>query len=161
MSGSGQPPPEPLDGAGLRVAIAASRWHDAVMTGLVAGALRALEASQVQPPTPVRASGCFELPVLAQALAGEGYDAVVALGVVIRGGTPHFEYVCRAVTDGLARVILDTGVPVGFGILTCDDETQALDRAGLPGSREDKGFEAAHAAVATALTLRGLRARDG
>jgi 6,7-dimethyl-8-ribityllumazine synthase len=161
MSGSGQPPPEPLDGAGLRVAIAASRWHDGVMTGLVAGAQRALEASHVDRAAPVRASGCFELPVLAQALAGKGYDAVVALGVVLRGGTPHFDYVCRAVTDGLARVILDTGVPIGFGILTCDDETQALDRAGLPGSREDKGFEAAHAAVATALTLRGLRARDG
>jgi 6,7-dimethyl-8-ribityllumazine synthase len=161
VSGSGQPALEPLDGRGLRVAIAASRWHDRVMGGLVAGAQRALDASHVQAPTLVRASGCFELPVVVRALVDQGYDAVVALGVVVRGGTPHFDYVCRAVTDGLARVILDSGVPVGFGILTCDDDAQALDRAGLPASREDKGFEAAHAAVETALTLRRLRAHDG
>jgi 6,7-dimethyl-8-ribityllumazine synthase len=79
---------------------------------------------------------------------------VVALGVVIRGGTPHFEYVCAAATDGLSRVAVDTGVPVGFGLLTCDDDQQALDRAGLASSREDKGFEAAVAAVATAVALR-------
>jgi 6,7-dimethyl-8-ribityllumazine synthase len=81
----------------------------------------------------------------------------VALGVVIRGGTPHFDYVCRAATDGLTRVSLDTGVPVGFGVLTCDDEAQALDRAGLDGSQEDKGYDVALAAVATAATLRDLR----
>jgi 6,7-dimethyl-8-ribityllumazine synthase len=161
MSGSGQPSLPDLDGSGLRVAIAASRWHDQVMGGLVAGARRALESSGVATPTLVRAAGCFELPLVVQALAADGYDAIVALGVVVRGGTPHFEYVCRAVTDGLGRVILDSGVPVGFGILTCDDEAQALDRAGLPASREDKGFEAAHAAVETALTLRRLRTHDG
>ena len=94
----------------------------------------------------------------AKALAESGFDAVVALGVVVRGGTPHFDYVCRAVTDGLTRVALDSGVPVGFGILTCDNDEQALDRAGLAGSKEDKGYEAAQAALATALTLRGLRA---
>ena len=85
------------------------------------------------------------------------FEAVVALGVVIRGGTPHFEYVCDAATAGLARVPLDTGVPVGFGLLTCDDEAQALERAGLAGSREDKGREAAEAAIATALLLRRVR----
>jgi 6,7-dimethyl-8-ribityllumazine synthase len=131
------------------------------MGGLMAGAQRALEASHVEQVRTVRAAGCFELPLVVRALVGEGYDAVVALGVVIRGGTPHFEYVCRAVTDGLARVILDSGVPVGFGILTCDNESQALDRAGLPASHEDKGYEAAHAAVETALTLRRLHAHDG
>jgi 6,7-dimethyl-8-ribityllumazine synthase len=161
VSGGGQPTLEAVDGTGLRIAIAASRWHDAVMAGLIAGARRALEASQVDSPTIVRAAGCFELPVVVQGLVSKEYDAVVALGVVVRGGTPHFEYVCRAVTDGLSRVILDSGVPVGFGILTCDDEAQALDRAGLAGSREDKGFEAAHAALETALTLRRLRTRDG
>ena len=96
--------------------------------------------------------GAFELPVVAQAAGSRGYDAVVALGVVIRGGTPHFEYVCSAATDGLTRVALDTGVPVGFGLLTCDDEAQALDRAGLPGLARGQGYEAAQAAVATALT---------
>lgn len=161
MSGSGQPTLDALDGAGLRVAIAASRWHDRVMGGLIAGAQRGLDASHVDPATVVRVAGCFELPVVVRELAAGDYDALVALGVVVRGGTPHFDYVCRAVTDGLARVALDFGVPVGFGILTCDDEAQALDRAGLPASHEDKGLEAAHAAVETALTLRMLRTRDG
>ncbi len=161
MSGSGHPVLRTLDGSGMRVAIAASRWHSQVMAGLLDGALRALDDAQVDSPTVVRAAGCFELPVVCQALAGAGFDAVVALGVVIRGGTPHFDYICRAVTDGLARVALESGVPVGFGILTCGDEAQALDRAGLAGSQEDKGFEAAHAALDTALTLRRLPARNG
>src|SRR5690606_21845940 len=103
--------------------------------------------------------GSFELPLVARGCAEAGYDAVVALGVVIRGGTPHFEYVCAAATDGLARVALDTGVPVGFGLLTCDTEEQALDRAGLADSREDKGREAAEAALSTWVTLRGLSTR--
>jgi 6,7-dimethyl-8-ribityllumazine synthase len=105
----------------------------------------------------VRVPGTFELPVAAQVLAGQGFDAVVALGVVIRGGTPHFDYVCRAATDGLTRVALDSQTAVGFGVLTCDDEQQALDRAGLEGSREDKGYEAACAALLTARTLRSIR----
>jgi len=100
--------------------------------------------------------GSFELPVVASALAGQGYDAVVALGVVIRGGTPHFEYVCDAVTDGLTRVALDESTPVGNGVLTCDTEEQALDRAGLEGSHEDKGYDATAAALVTARTLRSV-----
>ena len=161
MSGSGRPALAMLDGSWARVAIVASRWHDRVMAGLLEGAHRALDEANVESPMVVRVPGCFELPVAAQALAGEGFDAVVALGVVVRGGTPHFEYVCRAVTDGLVRVALDSGVPVGFGVLTCDDEAQALDRAGLPGSQEDKGYQASHAALATALALRRVHARDG
>ena len=86
-----------------------------------------------------------------------GADAVVALGVVIRGGTPHFEYVCSAATDGLTRVALDTGVPVGFGVLTCDTDAQALDRAGLSGSSEDKGAEATLAALETARVIAAIR----
>lgn len=155
MSGAGAPQLAGMDGRGLRVAVVASRWHDAVMTGLVDGARRALDALGVADPTLVRVPGAFELALAAQALTAD-HDAVVVLGVVVRGGTPHFEYVCRAATDGLNRVALDTGVPVGFGVLTVDDEQQALDRAGLPGSREDKGAEAAEAAVAMALLLRGL-----
>ena len=92
-----------------------------------------------------------------ECLLSQEFDAVVALGVVIRGGTPHFDYVCNAATDGLTRVALDARKPVGFGLLTCDDEAQALDRAGLPGSREDKGAEATWAAITTALTLRDIR----
>jgi 6,7-dimethyl-8-ribityllumazine synthase len=105
----------------------------------------------------VRVPGAFELPVVCAQLATD-HDAVVALGLVIRGGTPHFEYVCDAVTSGCTRVALDTGKPVGFGVLTCDTVGQARDRSGLPGSNEDKGREAVLAAVETALTLRELRA---
>jgi 6,7-dimethyl-8-ribityllumazine synthase len=141
----------------LRVAVVAACWHEQVMEGLLAGARRAFEEHRVEAPVVVRAPGCFELPVVASGLAQQGFDAVVALGVVIRGGTPHFDYVCRAATDGLARVALDHTIAVGFGLLTCDDEAQALDRAGLAGSREDKGYEAAAAALATAQTLKRIR----
>ncbi len=157
MSGSGQPQHEALDASRLRVGIVAARWHDEVMAGLLAGAERALTDARVERSVVIRVPGSFELPLAAQRLAQVGYEAVVALGVVIRGGTPHFDYVCNAVTDGLTRVALDASVPVGFGVLTCDDDDQARDRAGLDGSREDKGYDAAHAAMATALTLQGLR----
>lgn len=151
MAGSGSPELH-VDGAGLRVAVVAASWHTTVMDGLLAGADRALAEAGVSEVTRVRVPGTFELPVAAARLA-PGHDAVVALGVVIRGGTPHFEYVCDAATGGLTQVSVTTGVPVGFGVLTCDTEQQALDRAGLPGSVEDKGHEAATAAVATAVTL--------
>ncbi|HET6626998.1 MAG TPA: 6,7-dimethyl-8-ribityllumazine synthase [Nocardioidaceae bacterium] len=157
MSGEGSPDATPIDCHELRVAVVAACWHERVMDGLVAGAQRALDAYQVEAPSLVRVPGSFELPVVAAALAEKGYDAIVALGVVIRGGTPHFEYVCRATTDGLSRVALESGVAVGFGLLTCDDEQQALDRAGLEGSSEDKGYEAAAAALVTASTLRKIR----
>jgi 6,7-dimethyl-8-ribityllumazine synthase len=153
MSGTGSPDLT-VDGSGLRVAVVAAQWHEQVMDGLVDGATRGLAACGVEDSLLVRVPGSFELPVAAARLARSGYDAVVALGVVVRGGTPHFEYVCQAATLGLTQVAVDTGVPVGFGVLTCDDDAQALDRAGLPGSHEDKGYEAALAAVATAVTLR-------
>ncbi len=139
------------------MAIVAASWHGAVMDGLVDGARRACRDYKVEEPRVVRVPGAFELPVVAQALAAQGYDAVVALGVVIRGGTPHFDYVCRAATDGLVRVGLDHQTSIGFGLLTCDDEEQALDRAGLDHSREDKGYEAAAAALTTGQTLRSVR----
>ncbi|HEX7188796.1 MAG TPA: 6,7-dimethyl-8-ribityllumazine synthase [Actinomycetes bacterium] len=154
MSGSGSPDLQ-VDGSGLRVAVVAAQWHTRVMDGLLAGARRGLADAGVTDVTVVRVPGSFELPVAAGRLARD-HDAVVALGVVIRGGTPHFDFVCQAATEGLTRVSVDTGVPVGFGVLTCDDEQQALDRAGLDGSHEDKGHEAATAAVATAVTLRSL-----
>ena len=156
MAGHGAPHDEPVDCSDLRVAVVAASWHTEVMDGLLAGATRACSAYGVTEPTVVRVPGTFELPVVASALAARGYDVVVALGVVIRGGTPHFEYVCNAATDGLTRVALDHTTAVGFGVLTCDDEQQALDRAGLPHSREDKGYEATSAALLTARTLAGL-----
>ena len=153
MSGTGSPDLT-ADGSGLRVAVVAAQWHEQVMAGLVDGATRGLAACGVEDSLLVRVPGSFELPVAAARLARSGYDAVVALGVVVRGGTPHFDYVCQAATLGLTQVAVDTGVPIGFGVLTCDDDAQALDRAGLPGSHEDKGYEAAVAAVATAVSLR-------
>jgi 6,7-dimethyl-8-ribityllumazine synthase len=156
MSGDGSPQDQPVDCSDLRVAVVAASWHEKVMDGLVAGAEQAITAYQVGSSQVVRVPGAFELPVVTQALATQGYDAVVALGVVIRGGTPHFDYVCSAATDGLTRVALDTGVPVGFGLLTCDTEQQALDRAGLEGSVESKGYEATAAALLTARALRQL-----
>lgn len=156
MSGSGTPALAVSGAERLRVAVVAAQWHAVVMDGLLAGAERALAEAGVGEVRVIRVPGSFELPVAALAAARAGYDAVVALGVVIRGGTPHFEFVSGAATDGLGRVALDTGVPVGFGLLTCDTDAQALDRAGLPGSREDKGREAAQAALATVLVLRTL-----
>lgn len=153
MSRNGAPELEPVDASRLRVAVVASCWHTVIMDGLLDGARRALAASEVDVVKELRVPGTFELPVAAARLAASGFDAVIALGVVIRGGTPHFEYVCSAATEGLTRVAVDTGVPVGFGVLTCDDEQQALDRAGLPGSSEDKGYEATLAALTAAVTL--------
>lgn len=138
--------------AGLKVAIIAASWHEVIMNGLINGAQRAAKDAGIE-PTLVRVPGTFELPVAASHLA-QSYDAVVALGVVIRGGTPHFDYVCLAATNGLTDVSVNTRTPVGFGVLTCDDEKQALDRAGLEGSSEDKGYEAFSAAVMTVAALR-------
>ncbi len=154
---SGSAPKITSNGVGLKVTIVAGQWHEEISNGLLAGAHRALAEAGAE-VTEVRVPGSFELPVASKAALDAGADAVVALGVIIRGGTPHFEYVSAAATDGLTRVALDTGKPVGFGVLTLDDEQQGLDRAGLPGSKEDKGAEAAEAAVATALVLRAIRA---
>ncbi|MEW1980188.1 6,7-dimethyl-8-ribityllumazine synthase [Citricoccus sp. NPDC079358] len=146
----------------LRVAVVAAQWHEQVMEGLLAGARRAA-ADVVAAAQPVagagievvefRVPGTFELPVAAARLAPR-FDALVALGVVIRGGTPHFDYVCSGATQGLVDVSVRTGTPIGFGVLTCDTEEQALDRAGLEGSSEDKGYEAFQAAILTELALR-------
>lgn len=160
MTGDGTPNHDPGDCHDLRVAVVAATWHEQVMDGLLAGAQRALDTHRVEAPVVVRVPGSFELPLVAQSIAQQGFDAIIALGAVIRGGTPHFEYVSAAATDGLARVALDTGIAVGFGLLTCDDEQQALDRAGLEHSREDKGHDAASAALLTAQTLRRIRRRD-
>lgn len=156
MSGAGAAPRTPVDGHGLDVVIIAGTWHDTISNGLIAGAERVLNEAGATHRL-VRVPGSFELAVAAQAAFAGGADAVVALGVIIRGGTPHFEYVSAATTDGLTRVALDAGKPVGFGVLTLDDEKQGLDRAGLEGSKEDKGAEAADAALRTALVIRELR----
>jgi 6,7-dimethyl-8-ribityllumazine synthase len=157
VAGHGAPEQRPLDCHDLRVAVVAASWHEDVMDGLIDGARRALKDYRVEEPRVIRVPGAFELPVAADALARQGYDAVVALGVVIRGGTPHFDFVCSAATQGLTRVALDHQTSIGFGVLTCDSEEQALDRAGLDRSHEDKGYEAAAAALVTAQALRSIR----
>ncbi|HSR23817.1 MAG TPA: 6,7-dimethyl-8-ribityllumazine synthase [Candidatus Eisenbacteria bacterium] len=156
MSGEGRPAGRPVDAAGLRLAIAATRWHEEITGALLDRALAAAAACGVAGPTVVRVPGAIELPVVAAELAAR-HDAVACLGAVIRGGTPHFDYVCDAVTYGLTRVSLDTGTPVGNGVLTCDNVEQARERSGAEGSKEDKGWEATVAALETALVLRGLR----
>ena len=156
MSGTGAPGAKRFDARGLTVAVVATRWHDQISSALLDSALRTAAECGVEEPTVVRVAGALELPVVVQFLASS-HDAVVALGVVVRGGTPHFEYVCDAVTAGLTRVALDSHTPVGNGVLTTDTEQQALDRAGLTDSPEDKGREAVLAALDTAATLRALR----
>ena len=154
MSGEGRVEQAQISADGVRVAIVAASWHQDVMDGLLSGA-RSYLAEVGADVDEVRVPGSFEIPIVAARLAAT-HDVVVALGVIIRGGTPHFDYVCNAVTDGLGRVALDTGTPVGFGILTCDTLAQALDRSGGPGSSEDKGRESASAAVETWVVLQGI-----
>jgi len=156
MSGHGAPSINLVGAEGLSVTVVAGMWHEHIAEALLAGAQRVLDGAGVT-TTVIRVPGSFELPVVSKAALEAGADAVVALGVIIRGGTPHFEYVSSAATTGLTDVALHTGKPVGFGVLTLDDEQQGLDRAGLPGSSEDKGAEAAEAAIHTALALKGLR----
>ncbi|MCA2208537.1 6,7-dimethyl-8-ribityllumazine synthase [Nocardia rosealba] len=156
MSGTGVPEFALAKATDLKLAIVASRWHTEICDTLVANAERVAKEAGVEHVTVVRCAGAMELPVVAQELA-RSHDAVVALGVVIRGGTPHFEYVCDAVTAGLTRVSLDESTPVTNGVLTTNTEEQARDRAGLPGSAEDKGEQACAAALDAALTLRALR----
>ena len=157
--GAGVPEIPALDASGVRLAIVASTWHSEICDALLAGAQKVAAESGIDNPTVVRVLGAIEIPVVAQELA-RSHDAVIALGVVIRGQTPHFDYVCDAVTQGLTRVSLDASTPVANGVLTTNTEEQALDRAGLPASAEDKGAQAAAAALSAALTLRGLRARS-
>jgi 6,7-dimethyl-8-ribityllumazine synthase len=148
-----------VDAAGLTLAIAATRWHAEITDSLTDRAAAAAKACGVEDVAAVRVAGAVELQVVAQELARH-YDAVVCLGAVIRGGTPHFEYVCDSLTAGLTRVALDSGKPVGNGVLTCNTIEEARDRAGLPDSAEDKGWEAVVAALDTALLLGSIRSGD-
>jgi 6,7-dimethyl-8-ribityllumazine synthase len=156
VSGTGRPDAAVPDATGLRLGIAATRWNAEIVDVLLVRARDAAAKSGAAEPTVVRVAGAMELPIICQGLA-EGHDAVVGLGVVIRGATPHFDYVCDAVTAGLLRVGLDARTPVGNGVLTVNEESQAWERAGTPTSTEDKGFEATVAALDAAVTLRGLR----
>ncbi|MFG1701837.1 6,7-dimethyl-8-ribityllumazine synthase [Nonomuraea sp. M3C6] len=154
MSGEGRPGAAAPDASGLTVGVVAASWHAKITDQLVTRAVQACDDSGAT-ATVVRVPGSLEIPVVAQALARR-CDAVVALGAVIKGETAHFDYVCDSVTSGLTRIALDEETPVGNGVLTCEMMDQALDRSGLPGSKEDKGYESAIAALETALLLRDL-----
>jgi|SRR5690625_1569087 len=156
MSGEGRPEHNDIDASGLSVGIVSTKWNAPIVEPMLANALSVVKNSGAAEPVVVHVAGAVEMPVVAQELARK-HDAVIALGAVIRGGTPHFDYVCQSVTHGLTEVALRESTPVGNGVLTCDTLEQARDRAGLPGSVEDKGAEAAAAALETAVSLRGLR----
>ncbi|MGH3683433.1 MAG: 6,7-dimethyl-8-ribityllumazine synthase [Natronosporangium sp.] len=155
MSGAGEPEAAAVDAAGLVLGVVATRWHAELTDLLLERAVAAGKACGVAELVTARVAGAVELPVVAQALARR-CDAVVALGVVIRGDTAHFEYVCQSVTDGLTRVSLDESTPVAHGVLTVDTEEQARARAGLPDSAEDKGWAATVAALDAALAVAEL-----
>ena len=149
-----------LSSEGCRVAIAAARFNDHIVGRLVEGAFAALEQTGTPRDrvTLVRVPGAFELPLVARRLAASGgYDAIIALGCVIRGETPHFEHVSRVAADGLLRVSLDQSIPVGFGVLTTNTPEQAAERAG--GAVGNSGFDAAVAVVEMVSVLRALDAR--
>jgi 6,7-dimethyl-8-ribityllumazine synthase len=156
MAGFGDPHMETVDATGLRLGIVGSRWHADLVDHMIERAKAAAKACHVSDVFVTRVAGAVELPVLAQALARK-YDAVVAIGVVIKGETEHFEYVCDAVTTGLTRVALDEGTPVAHGVLTVHSLGQARDRAGLEDSIEDKGWASAIAVLDAALALRQVR----
>ncbi len=147
MSGEGAPQIAIPKLDNVRVAIVSSQWHMQICQALVDGARRACEEAEVPEIHVEWTPGSFELPLASAYLLGSGYDAVVAVGLVLRGETPHFDFVCDGVTSGLMDLMLDMRKPIGFGVLMCDTIDQAKARAGLPGSVEDKGFEAANAAL--------------
>ncbi|MEQ4301992.1 6,7-dimethyl-8-ribityllumazine synthase [Plantactinospora sp. B6F1] len=158
MAGFGEPGLSTVEASGLSVGVVAARWHGELTDHMVDRAVTAAKACGVDDVLVVRVAGSVELPVVAQALARR-CDAVVALGVVIRGATAHFDYVCQSVTEGLTRVALDSGKPVAHGVLTVNDLEQARARAGLPDSVEDKGWAATAAALEAAVAIRDIAAR--
>ena len=152
MSGSGAPSLE-VSAVGKKVVIVATLWHPEIMTGLITGAQKELELNGAEDVLLARVPGAFELPLAAKWAFDQGADLVIALGVVVQGGTPHFEYICTSATEGLTRVQLDSNKPIGFCLLTVNNEQEALDRAGLVGSKEDKGKEAVQAALTMSALL--------
>ena len=154
MSVSGAPNLK-VSAVGKKVVIVATSWHPDVMAGLIAGAQKELEVSGAVDVQLNMVPGAFELPLAAKWAFEKGADIVIALGVVIQGGTPHFDYICSSATEGLTRVQLDANKPLGFGVLTVNNEQEALDRSGLEGSKEDKGAEAVQAALAMSALMAG------
>jgi len=133
--------------SGKRIGIVSSQWHPEICDALIAGARRAIKEAGITEITLRKVAGSFEIPLAAQRALDDGCDAVITVGLVLRGETPHFDYVCQGVTSGVMDVMLSRGKPIGFGVLMCDNVEQAHARSGLPGSKEDKGYDAAIAAL--------------
>jgi 6,7-dimethyl-8-ribityllumazine synthase len=155
MAGFGDPHMRTVEAVGLTLGIVGSRWHSDLVDHMIERAQAAATACGVIDVIVARVAGSVELPVVAQALA-QRCDAVVALGVVIRGETAHFDYVCEAVTIGLTRVALDEQTPVAHGVLTVESLGQARDRAGLEDSIEDKGWQSTVAVLDAVIAIRDL-----
>jgi 6,7-dimethyl-8-ribityllumazine synthase len=155
------PQVELVDLSRHRVAVISASWHKEICDALVAGAHRALSAANVKIEPVIYVPGSFELPLAAQLALDSGFDAAVVLGVVVRGETPHFDYVCKGVTDGVMRVTLDTSKPIGFGVLTVENIEQAISRSGVEGSKEDKGFDSAVAALELLRIATGFAGSQG
>ena len=136
-----------LAGSNLKASIVTSSWHPEICDALVAGAKKALTESGCKNFLVHKVAGSFELPLAAQKLLDSGADLVVAIGLILRGDTPHFEYICQGVTSGIMQVSLTRNKPIGFGVLMCDNLNQAYERAGLADGQENKGFEAAVATL--------------
>lgn len=155
MSSEGSPDQKQLDGSGLVIAIVAGTWHAEIAENLITSAINFCESSGARAEV-IRVPGSFEVPLAANAALSAGFDAVVALGVIIKGDTPHFDFVSSGVTHGLMDLMLTTKKPIGFGILTCENIEQAQLRSGLPGSTSDKGVEAASAALQMAILIKEI-----
>jgi 6,7-dimethyl-8-ribityllumazine synthase len=140
----------------FRIAIISASWHEQICADLITGARRALEAAKIKPEPVIFVPGSFELPLAAQLALDKGFDAAVVLGVVLRGETPHFDYVCQGVTQGIMQVSLTRSKPIGFGVLTVDTVEQAIARSGIAGSKEDKGFDSTVAALELLRVKRDL-----
>lgn len=131
----------------LKAVVISASWHPEICNALVSGAVRGFQSAGIKNPITRTVAGSFELPLAAQLAFDEGFDVAVIVGLVLRGETPHFDYVCQGVTQGVMDVSLSRSKPIGFGVLMCDNLDQATARAGLPGSKEDKGYDSALAAL--------------
>ncbi|NDG24601.1 MAG: 6,7-dimethyl-8-ribityllumazine synthase [Actinobacteria bacterium] len=155
MTGS-SPKIKVLDGSSLNASIVTSSWHSDVCEALITGAKRALTQAGCKKVLVHKVSGSFEIPLASQKLLDAGSDLVVAVGLILKGDTPHFDYVCQGVTSGIMQVSLTRNKPIGFGILMCESLNQAYERSGLSEGEENKGFEAAVAALNLAIEYKNL-----
>ena len=150
MSGS-SPKIGALDGSQLKASIVTSSWHPDICDALVSGAKKALDEAGCKNVSVHKVAGSFEIPLAAQKLLDAGSDLVIAIGLILKGDTPHFEYVCQGVTSGVMQVSLTRNKPIGFGVLMCDNLDQAYERSGSSEGQENKGFDAAIAALNLAI----------